>query len=367
MLLLLHQIHDPHSFWAPYFKTLPKEWDTPLLWNEQDLNTLPRDISHEIARQREDYIQLYKTRVLAFLRNEGSELYDERIHTLEAYLYVIALMRSRTFHFSTMDGGPGYYAFIPWADLSNHSNIPKSLHQHEAQKEQKEADSESESEREESLFEALIALQEEEIGDKPVQRSAVYSLDDETGRFTFYANRSYNPGDEVFNSYGVGPCSEFLINYGFVAGEEATFAYPSEWLSRALATNITQTPAALEPDNEIANQKRALLEKLGQDDNVLTFTCQRTGVPADLMLVLSVLSLDKASVQQMTSNLSTEQEEEQQWDTTPLTQHANVRRALTLGISLVQELVDSYTIPLCDAENKRHQVAKQYAFAGEFL
>ncbi|KAG8449133.1 hypothetical protein GDO86_015982 [Hymenochirus boettgeri] len=120
---LLCERSNPNSFWLPYIKTLPSEYDTPLYFDEDEVNYLQstqaiHDIFSQYKNTARQYAYFYKviqTLLIHKLPLKDSFTYDEQ-------RWAVSSVMTRQNQIPTEDGSRVTLALIPLWDMCNHTN-----------------------------------------------------------------------------------------------------------------------------------------------------------------------------------------------------------------------------------------------------
>ncbi|WAR52088.1 hypothetical protein PtB15_1B527 [Puccinia triticina] len=218
--------HDPHS-WAPYFDTLPKEFDTLMFWNQHELaeltgSTILEKIGKEEAEK--DYETVIKpvieSRPDIFQVPEGTTW--EENYGLEMYHRMGSLVLSRSFHVEagstadkagdddhdiSMDSVPSL-----GAEAVGNGHSPdltqETLDQLSA------AGTDDEDEERESVEDIAMVPLADLLNAKTGSENA--KLFYETDCLKMKATRNIKKGEQIYNTYGNPPNSDLLRRYGHV-------------------------------------------------------------------------------------------------------------------------------------------------------
>eukprot|EP01087_Luapelamoeba_hula_P003068 TRINITY_DN1288_c0_g2_i4.p1 TRINITY_DN1288_c0_g2~~TRINITY_DN1288_c0_g2_i4.p1 ORF type:complete len:198 (+),score=32.94 TRINITY_DN1288_c0_g2_i4:380-973(+) len=111
----------------------------------------------------------------------------------------------------------------------------------------------------------------------------LYKWNNETHSVWYFVNQSYHKDKEVFNSYGTDLCTEFLMHYGFVAGNSLILAIPLD------------LPEALEAEpKDIQGNKKMLFQTL--NINFVFFEYHKGSIPPSLMAALRIYKMTFADL-----------------------------------------------------------------------
>lgn len=159
------------SRWSRYISALPRQPYSLLYWTRSELDTyLIASQTRQRAIERvTDVVGTYedlKTRIFS----KHPELFPEEVFNMEAFLWSFGILFSRLVRLPSMDEK---VALIPWADMLNHS--PE--------------------------VDTFLDYDRASMG------------------IVFTTDRAYDPGEQVFISYGKKSNGELLLSYGFVPKE----------------------------------------------------------------------------------------------------------------------------------------------------
>lgn len=202
-LHLLCERADPNSPWLPYIRSLPQEYDTPLYYQQEEVQLLlgtqaiPDILSQykNTARQYAYFFKLLQTHPAA------SKLPLKDSFTFDDYRWAVSSVMTRQNQIPTEDGSRVTLALIPLWDMCNHTN-------------------------------GLI--------------TTGYNLEDD--RCECVALRDYKENEQIYIFYGTRSNAEFVIHNGFffqdnahdrvkiklgVSKSERLYAMKAEVLARA--------------------------------------------------------------------------------------------------------------------------------------
>ncbi|XP_047467322.1 actin-histidine N-methyltransferase [Mugil cephalus] len=123
-LHLLCERADPASFWLPYIHTLPQEYDTPLYYQQEDVQLLlgtqaVQDVLSQYKNTARQYAYFYK---LVQTHPAASKLPLKDSFTFDDYRWAVSSVMTRQNQIPTEDGSRVTLALIPLWDMCNHTN-----------------------------------------------------------------------------------------------------------------------------------------------------------------------------------------------------------------------------------------------------
>ncbi|XP_033844416.1 actin-histidine N-methyltransferase [Periophthalmus magnuspinnatus] len=202
-LHLLCERCSPSSHWLPYIRSLPLEYDTPLYFNQDEVQLLLGtqaipDILSQYKNTARQYAYFYK---LIQTHPAASKLPLKDSFTFDDYRWAVSSVMTRQNQIPTEDGSRVTLALIPLWDMCNHTN-------------------------------GLI--------------TTGYNLEDD--RCECVALRDYKENEQIYIFYGTRSNAEFVIHNGFffqdnahdrvkiklgVSKSERLYAMKAEVLARA--------------------------------------------------------------------------------------------------------------------------------------
>ncbi|KAM3917964.1 actin-histidine N-methyltransferase isoform 2-T3 [Leptodactylus fuscus] len=216
---LLCERANPNSFWLPYIKTLPSEYDTPLYFQEEEVQYLQstqaiHDVFSQYKNTARQYAYFYK---VIQTHPNASKLPLKDAFTFDDYRWAVSSVMTRQNQIPTEDGSRVTLALIPLWDMCNHTN-------------------------------GLI--------------TTGYNLEDD--RCECVALQDFKEGEQIYIFYGTRSNAEFVIHNGFffennahdrvkiklgVSKSDRLYAMKAEVLARAgiptssvFALHITEPP-----------------------------------------------------------------------------------------------------------------------------
>ncbi|KAM4540930.1 actin-histidine N-methyltransferase isoform 1-T2 [Fundulus diaphanus] len=202
-LHLLCERASPSSFWLPYIRSLPQGYDTPLYYQQDDVQLLlgtqaVQDVLSQYKNTARQYAYFYK---LLQTHPAASKLPLKDGFTFDDYRWAVSSVMTRQNQIPTEDGSRVTLALIPLWDMCNHTN-------------------------------GLI--------------TTGYNLEDD--RCECVALKDYKENEQIYIFYGTRSNAEFVIHNGFffqdnahdrvkiklgVSKSERLYAMKAEVLARA--------------------------------------------------------------------------------------------------------------------------------------
>ncbi|XP_027131512.1 actin-histidine N-methyltransferase [Larimichthys crocea] len=121
---LLCERANPVSFWLPYIRSLPQEYDTPLFYQQDEVQLLlgtqaVQDILNQYKNTARQYAYFYK---LVQTHPAASKLPLKDSFTFDDYRWAVSSVMTRQNQIPTVDGSRVTLALIPLWDMCNHTN-----------------------------------------------------------------------------------------------------------------------------------------------------------------------------------------------------------------------------------------------------
>lgn len=210
------------SRWRRYISALPRQPYSLLYWTraELDMYLASSQIRERAIERITDVTGTYndlRTRIFS----KYPELFPEEVFNMETFRWSFGILFSRLVRLPSMDGK---VALVPWADMLNHS----------------------------SEVETFL------------------DYDKSTKGVVFTTDRPYQPGEQVFISYGKKSNGELLLSYGFVPKEGSN---PNDSVELSLSLDTT---------DEFYDEKLEALRRHGLS-SPQRFPMQITGWPLEMM------------------------------------------------------------------------------------
>ncbi|KAF8410879.1 hypothetical protein HHK36_003416 [Tetracentron sinense] len=210
------------SRWSNYISALPRQPYSLLYWTRSELDTylVASQIRERAIERITDVTGTYNDLRLKIF-SKYPHLFPDKVFNMETFKWSFGILFSRLVRLPSMDGR---VALVPWADMLNHSC---------------EVDTFLDYDR--------------------VSKGVVFTTD-----------RPYQPGEQVFISYGKKSNGELLLSYGFVPKEGTN---PSDSVELSLSVNKSDI---------CYKEKLEVLRKNGLSPSQ-RFPLQITGWPLELM------------------------------------------------------------------------------------
>ncbi|KAF3796637.1 Ribulose-1 bisphosphate carboxylase/oxygenase large subunit N-methyltransferase [Nymphaea thermarum] len=210
------------SKWHPYISALPRQPYSLLYWTRTELDTyLEASQIRERAIERITDVSGTYNDLKIRVFSKYPHLFPEKVFNMETFRWSFGILFSRLVRLPSMEGK---VALVPWADMLNHN----------------------------SEVETFLDYDKSSKG------------------VVFTTDRSYQPGEQVFISYGKKSNGELLLSYGFVPSEGSN---PNDSVDLSLS---------LTTSDPCFKEKLEVLKKY----NLSTpqrFPLQITGWPLELM------------------------------------------------------------------------------------
>ncbi|XP_068451613.1 actin-histidine N-methyltransferase [Clinocottus analis] len=121
---LLCERADPASSWLPYIRSLPQEYDTPLFYQQEEVQVLlgtqaVQDVLSQYKNTARQYAYFYK---LVQTHPAASKLPLKDSFTFDDYRWAVSSVMTRQNQIPTEDGSGVTLALIPLWDMCNHTN-----------------------------------------------------------------------------------------------------------------------------------------------------------------------------------------------------------------------------------------------------
>ncbi|PIA65466.1 hypothetical protein AQUCO_00100751v1 [Aquilegia coerulea] len=210
------------SRWSSYISALPRQPYSLLYWTRSELDKylVASQIRERAIERVNDVAGTYNDLRLRIF-SKYPHLFPEEVFNMETFKWSFGILFSRLVRLPSMDGR---VALVPWADMLNHS----------------------------------------------CEVETFLDYDKSSKGIVFTTDRPYQPGEQVFISYGKKSNGELLLSYGFVPKEGTN---PSDSVELSLSLNKS---------DKCYKEKSEALRKHGLSVSQ-RFPLQITGWPLELM------------------------------------------------------------------------------------
>ncbi|GAB4859316.1 hypothetical protein Ancab_010778 [Ancistrocladus abbreviatus] len=211
------------SRWSNYISALPRQPYSLLYWTRSELDQYleASQIRERAIERSNDVIGTYNDLKLQIF-SKYPHLFPEEVFSIETFMWSFGILFSRLVRLPSMGGK---LALVPWADMLNHS----------------------------------------------CEVQTYLDYDNSSKGVVFTTDRTYQPGEQVFISYGKKSNGELLLSYGFVPKEGTN---PSDSVELLLSLNKS---------DKCYKEKLEALRKHGLSGRSQCFPVQITGWPLELM------------------------------------------------------------------------------------
>ncbi|KAK7327285.1 hypothetical protein VNO80_31652 [Phaseolus coccineus] len=224
------------SRWSNYISALPRQPYSLLYWSQAELDRyLEASQIRERAIERIDNVIGTYNDLRLRIFSKYPDLFPDEVFNIESFKWSFGILFSRLVRLPSMDG---QVALVPWADMLNHS----------------------------------------------CEVETFLDYDKQSKGIVFTTDRPYQPGEQVFISYGKKSNGELLLSYGFVPKEGGN---PSD--SVELSLSLKKSDASYK-------EKLVLLKKYGLSASQC-FPIQITGWPLEL-LAYAYLAVSPSSMRE---------------------------------------------------------------------
>nr|XP_016513002.1 PREDICTED: ribulose-1,5 bisphosphate carboxylase/oxygenase large subunit N-methyltransferase, chloroplastic-like [Nicotiana tabacum] len=225
-----------YSRWSNYISALPRQPYSLLYWTRSELDRyLEASQIRERAIERINNVTGTYNDLKLRIFSKHPDLFPEEIFNIETFNWSFGILFSRLVRLPSMDGR---VALVPWADMLNHN----------------------------------------------CEVETFLDYDKSSQGIVFTTDRAYQPGEQVFISYGRKSNGELLLSYGFVPREGTN---PSDSVELSFS---------LKKSDKCYKEKVEALKKHGLSASEC-FPIQVTGWPLELMafayLVVSPPSMSR--------------------------------------------------------------------------
>ncbi|KAK4437482.1 Ribulose-1,5 bisphosphate carboxylase/oxygenase large subunit N-methyltransferase, chloroplastic [Sesamum alatum] len=210
------------SRWSNYISALPRQPYSLLYWTRAELDSYleASEIRQRAIERINDVIGTYND-LRDRIFSKYPDLFPDEVFNMESFKWSFGILFSRLVRLPSMDGR---VALVPWADMLNHS----------------------------------------------CEVETFLDYDKSSQGVVFTTDRAYQPGEQVFISYGKKSNGELLLSYGFVPREGTN---PRDSVELSLS---------LKKSDKCYKEKLEALKKHGLSASQ-RFPIQITGWPVELM------------------------------------------------------------------------------------
>lgn len=190
--LMKQYLMGKDSFWHPYISTLPQpdsisSWNLPPFWPEEDFEFLEGTNAAVAAEEIQANVKKEYKEARKILKEEGFENWQD--YTRLLFNWAFSMFASRSFRPSLV---------TPTAVQER--ELPDNI----------------------KIDDFAMLLPVYDIINHDMKANVRWAVDDDSGApeaCRFITFDSYNPGEQVFNTYGKKTNSELLLSYGFILPE----------------------------------------------------------------------------------------------------------------------------------------------------
>ncbi|KAJ2964450.1 hypothetical protein NQZ79_g637 [Umbelopsis isabellina] len=193
ILCMMYESQREQSFWKPYFDILPKEFSTPMFWDQKDLEELAStSVIDKIGK--EDAETLYKETLLPIIKSHP-DVFDEKVHNVELFHVCGSLIMAYSFH----------------DELAVRKR--QEIDEKDRQDETEDEDEDSDDEQEEQGIIAMVPM-----ADMLNHRTGFNNarLFHEPEALQMRAIKDIKAQEQIYNTYGDLCNGDLLRKYGFV-------------------------------------------------------------------------------------------------------------------------------------------------------
>ncbi|CAB4386106.1 uncharacterized protein OCT59_022493 [Rhizophagus irregularis] len=263
ILCMMYESQKENSLWKPYFDILPREFDTPMFWNEDDLSELEgTGVIDKIGKA--DAEKQFNDHFLPIIQSNSS-IFDSNIHNLELFHCMGSLVMANAFQ-----------------DKIRNKNIEENQDKNEEDEEDEENEDE-EDEKEEITMMPMADMLNHKTGFNNAR------LFRDKGLLEMTAIKKIKKGEQIYNTYGELCSADLLRKYGFV---DENNMYDIVELNGQFVVDT------LSIDEDTKNKKIEMLleEDILDDIFVLDTTCE---IPPELIITAKVMRMDKAQFKKL--------------------------------------------------------------------
>ncbi|PLB49463.1 SET domain protein [Aspergillus steynii IBT 23096] len=281
MLVMIYEfLLGERSAWAPYFKVLPRKFDTLMFWSTSELQ------------------ELQGSSILDKIGKEGAE---------KSILQTIApIVRANPFLFPPIDGVSSYDGDAGTQVLLNLAHVMGSLimayafdiEKPEEEEEEDDGEGGYMTDDEDLLPKAMVPLADLLNANADQNNARLFQ---EEGALVMKAIKPISPGAEIFNDYGEIPRADLLRRYGYVTDNYAGYdvvELPLELICEA--AGLANADAEEQPPLELLEYLELLddgyiVPRLSPNDSIDNI------VSDELALLLRTLTLPADQLEQYKS------------------------------------------------------------------
>eukprot|EP01103_Thecamoeba_quadrilineata_P003169 TRINITY_DN12977_c0_g1_i1.p1 TRINITY_DN12977_c0_g1~~TRINITY_DN12977_c0_g1_i1.p1 ORF type:complete len:421 (+),score=52.70 TRINITY_DN12977_c0_g1_i1:62-1324(+) len=238
-LFLMYESENRSSFWLPFLKMLPKNFNCPIFWTLDELKHVKGSyIYKSTSKKRLNCTRSYFEFIVPLIKSYP-QFFNSINATYDKFMWATFLIFSRGYWLDNDDTLPG---LVPLADMINHSVPPNQANY------------------------------------------ASYKFHESTQTFCIHSNFPFKTGEQVFITYGAKSNYELLIDYGFLMEpaviEELFVPFPNEKWKNTL---------------EMYEQKIGLFDHFKIDKSVLHYMSNKP--IEDFFVPLKIWALSKTDLE----------------------------------------------------------------------
>ncbi|RIA96210.1 hypothetical protein C1645_688125 [Glomus cerebriforme] len=183
ILCMMYESQKENSLWRPYFNILPREFDTPMFWNEGDLAELEgTGVIDKIGKA--DAEKQFNEHLLPIIQSNSS-IFDLKMHNLELFHCMGSLVMANAFQ----------------------DKIPKKKIK---ENEDKEDEEDEEDEKDDVTMMPMADMLNHKTG---FNNARLYC---DKGLLEMIAIKEIKKDEQIYNTYGELCSADLLRKYGFV-------------------------------------------------------------------------------------------------------------------------------------------------------
>ncbi|RHZ53480.1 hypothetical protein Glove_441g90 [Diversispora epigaea] len=272
IICLMYESQNKDSLWKPYFDILPTEFNTPMFWNEDELEELVgTGLIEKIGR--DDVENSFNEYLLSFIQSK-SLLFDPNVHNLKLFHQMGSLIMS--------------YAFFDDDEKENDKDDDDDDDDDDDGDDEGDDEGderEIETDKEENDIEKMNQIMMIPMADMLNHKTGFNNarLFREKGLSQMIATKKINKGEQIYNTYGDLCSSDLLRKYGFV--DENNIHDIVEINGQFVVDNLS-----VEETNK-KEKVELLLEEDILDDVFILDT--KNNLPPDLIITVKVMMMNK--------------------------------------------------------------------------